>query len=249
MIRGLYTAAAGMLAGLLRHETTVHNLANVRTVGYKADRAVVSDFPSMLLAQVNGNQSGPVVGKTGTGVSLAALVTDFSEGPLTLTDHPFDFAVAGDGFFRLETPEGVRYTRDGRFHRDVDGRLVTANGYPVLGNDGPIILPQGQLTVTDQGGLFVDNTFVDQFSLAHFDDLQDLVKDGQTTFAHRGGEPALVAAEDVQIYQGYLEESNVDTAQSTSEMMSVLRAYQLSQRLVQYQDRVNGQSVSDLGSV
>jgi flagellar basal body rod protein FlgG len=244
-----------MLTGLLRHETIVHNLANVRTIGFKADRATLVDFPSLLLSRVYGDQrstrrvQGPTVGQAGTGVSLSAIATDFSEGALNLTDHAFDFAVNGDGFFRLETPNGVRFTRDGRFQRDVDGRLVTADGYLVLGSDGPITLPQGQVTVSVRGEIFVDDNRVNQFSLARFDDPQVLVKDGQTTFANRAGEPPLMAPEEMHIYQGYLESSNVDAAQATTEMMSVLRAYQASQRLVQFQDRVNGQAVSELGRV
>ncbi len=249
MIRGLYTATASMLAGLLRHETIVHNLSNVRTIGYKADRAALTDFPSLLLTQVRGDQPGSTIGQVGTGVSLADLVTDFSDGSLELTDQPLDFAVSGDGFFRLETPDGVRYTRDGRFQRDMDGRLVTADGYPVLGVDGPLTLPQGQITVTPHGEVFVGESLVGQFSLARFDSPENLVKDGQTTFTSRGAEPQLLNSEEIQIYQGYLEGSNVDTTQAVTEMMSVLRAYQASQRLVQFQDHINEQTVNELGRI
>lgn len=249
MIRGLYTSAAGMLSNLFRHETIIHNLANLRTVGYKADRATVTDFPSLLLTRINGDDPGPEIGRAGTGISLAALTTTFSEGPLKLTDHPFDFAIGGDGFFRIQTPDGVRYTRDGRFHRDVDGRFITAEGYPVLGANGPITLPEGPLTATPNGQLFVNDTFVDQLSLARFDDPAAIVKAGETNFASRGAEPQLMAANEMQVHQGYLEESNVDASQAVTEMMSVLRAYQASQRLVQFQDQINGQAVTDLGRV
>jgi flagellar basal-body rod protein FlgG len=233
----------------MRHETIVQNLANVRTVGYKADRATLTDFPSMLLTQTKAGEAGPEVGKIGTGVSMAAITTDFDDGPLKLTDHPMDLAIAGDGFFRLETPDGVRYTRDGRFHRNIDGHLITADGNYVLGANGRIVLPEGELTVSPRGEVFVDDTSVDQISLAYFDDPANLIKDGQTTFNTRGAEPQLMAAQDIQIYQGYLEESNVDTAQAVTEMTTVLRAYQASQRLVQFQDRINQQTVNELGRV
>jgi flagellar basal-body rod protein FlgF len=249
MIRGIYTAAAGMLTGLIRHETIVHNLSNVRTIGYKTDRAALKAFPSLLLAEIRGVQSGVRVGEAGTGVSTAAITTDFSDGPLKLTDHPFDFAITGDGFFRVQTPDGVRYTRDGRFHRDVDGRLITAEGYLVLGANGPITLPEGAITASPQGDIFVDDNFIEQFSLARFDDPTILTKDGQTTFNSAEVEPELMTAQDVQIYQGYLEESNVDTAQVVTEMMSVMRAYQASQRLIQFQDQINNQTVNELGRI
>lgn len=250
MIRGLYTAAAGMLAGLFRHETTVHNLANVRTVGYKADRATTVDFPSMLLTRIRNGEAGPEVGDMGTGVSLSSLATDFSEGPMKLTDHPFDFAVAGEGFFRVQTPDGVRYTRDGRFHRDVDGSLVNAQGYRVLGQDGPITLPHGLLAVSGQGALYVDDEYVDQLSMATVDDVTTLLKDGDTMFNTRAGQEAqIMAPEEVQVYQGYIEDSNVDVAQVVTEMTSALRAYQISQKMVQYQDQINSKSVSEIGRV
>lgn len=250
MIRGLYTSAAGMLSGLLRHETIVHNLSNLRTVGYKADRVTLTDFPSLLLTQINDNQPGEEVGRAGTGVSLGSLTTNFSDGPLKLTDHPFDFAVAGDSFFQVQTPDGVLYTRDGRFHRDAaDGRLMTADGYPVLGTNGSIVLPEGQVTSTPNGQLYVNDTYVDQLSLAHFDDPTNLLKADQTLFKNRGPEPQLLTGTEAQVYQGYFEESNVDASQVITEMMTVMRAYQASQRLVQFQDQINGQAVSELGRV
>jgi flagellar basal-body rod protein FlgF len=249
MIRGLYTATSGMLAGLLRHETIIHNLSNVQTVGYKADRATLTDFPSLLLNEIRQGEVRSEIGEAGTGVSLGTLKTDFEEGPFKLTEHPFDFAIAGDGFFRLDTPDGIRYTRDGRFHRDTDGGLINADGYRVIGVDGPITVPEGQLAVNPQGELFVGDSVVGQFSLARFENVEDLVKDGQTMFVNRDEEPQLMAASEVQIYQGYLEESNVDTAQAVTEMMSILRAYQASQRLVQFQDQINGQAANELGRV
>ncbi|MCB0155429.1 MAG: flagellar hook-basal body protein [Anaerolineae bacterium] len=249
MIRGLYTAAAGMLSNLMRHESIVHNLANVQTTGYKADRATLTDFPSLLLHEIRGGESGPEIGRAGTGVSMAALVTDFSVGAFQLTDHPYDFAVGSDGFFQVQTPDGVRYTRDGRFHRDSDGRLVTADGYLVMGSNGPISLPDGQLTVSTRGELFVEDALVGQLALVRFDDTADLLKDGQTTFVNQQVQPADIPAEEAEIYQGYLEDSNVDTAQTVTEMTSVLRAYQASQRLVQFQDQINARTVGELGRV
>ncbi|MEW5960289.1 MAG: flagellar hook-basal body protein [Chloroflexota bacterium] len=249
MIRGLYTVAAGMLTGLMRHETIVHNLANVRTVGYKADQATLKDFPSLLLAETRDGESVARIGEMGTGVSLDSVTTDYSDGPLKLTDHPLDVAIVGDGFFRVETPDGIRYTRDGRFHRDTDGQLITAEGYRVLGTAGPLTLPEGELTITPQGTLFVNDNQIGELSIARFNDLTQVIKTGQTLFNSQGPEPELMAANEVRVYQGYVEESNVDVAQAVTEMTAVLRAYQASQRLVQFQDQINKQSVNELGRV
>jgi flagellar basal body rod protein FlgG len=250
MIRGLYTAAAGMISGLLRHESIIQNLSNVRTVGYKADRATVTDFPSLLLTQVYQDNSAKEIGRAGTGVSMSDVVTNFDDGPLKLTDHPLDFAVAGEGFFRVQTEDGVLYTRDGRFHRDSDGQLVNANGYRVLGANGPLTLPNGLLTVSPTGEVFVDEALVGQLNLATFEDMDDVIKVNETMFSGREGvEPEILAAADTKIYQGYLEDSNVDTTQAITEIMSVLRNYEASQRLLRYQDQINEKTVSQLGSV
>jgi len=249
MIRGWYTSVAGLLANLQRQEAVIHNLANLQTIGYKADRTTLTDFPSLLLAQISGGRVGPTVGKAGTGVALDGLETNFADGPLQLTEHPFDFATLGNAFFRLETPDGVRYTRDGRFHRDADGRLVNANGYRVLGESGPITLPNGQVTVSLHGEIFVDGNPAGRISLARFTDTSNLVKQDQTLFSNQGPEPELVPLNEAQVYQGYLERSNVDTGQAVTEMLTTLRAYQANQRLVQFQDQMNAQAVSQLGRI
>jgi flagellar basal-body rod protein FlgG len=252
MIRGLYTAAAGMIAGMLRHETIVHNLSNVNTTGFKADRLTVTDFPSLLLHQIYKDEQGKEVGRAGTGVTLSQVTTSFEEGPIKLTDIPFDFAINGNGFFQMQTPDGIQYTRDGRFHRDIDGKLINPNGYYVLGRNGaPITLPEGLLTVSHQGQIFVNEAQVGEFGLANFENLkEDLVKLNETMFVPREGVAAQVLAPaNTNIYQGYLEDSNVDAAQGVTEMMSVLRAYEASQRMVRYQDQINGQTVTELGRV
>jgi flagellar basal-body rod protein FlgG len=249
MFRGLYTAASGMLVGLKRQEAIAHNLANMQTVGFKSDQAILADFPSLLLTRMHDEKIGPGVGRVGTGVTLSAITTNFRDGPLKLTDHPFDLALVGDGFFQVQTADSVRYTRDGRFHRNAEGQLVTADKFSVLGENGPINLPAGELVVSSSGEIFVGGSFIDRLSLVRFDNLTDLIKDGQTNFLSRGAEPQLLPLDNTNIYQGYLEEANVEEAQVIAEMSSVLRAYEANQRMVQFQDQINGRTVSEIGRV
>jgi flagellar basal-body rod protein FlgG len=143
----------------------------------------------------------------------------------------------------------VRYTRDGRFHRNAEGQLVTADKFSVLGENGPINLPAGELVVSSSGEIFVGGSFIDRLSLVRFDNLTDLIKDGQTNFLSRGAEPQLLPLDNTNIYQGYLEEANVEEAQVIAEMSSVLRAYEANQRMVQFQDQINGRTVSEIGRV
>lgn len=249
MTRGVYTAATGMLINLFRHRTVTHNLANLQTVGYKADHVVSGEFAPFLIQQRTGEAAGEPIGTVGAGTESEVVLTDFGDGSLRLTDRPFDLALTGAGFFQTQTPDGVRYTRDGRFQRDAQNRLVTATGHLVLGPNGPIVLPAGQMAVTRQGEIFVDGEFIDQLAIVRFDDTGQLVKDGNTSFVNDGAVAELVPTGEVQVHQGYLEASNVDVTRETIEMMSALRAYQFSQRLIQFQDRINEQAVNQLGRV
>jgi len=249
MDRGLYTAASGMIAGVSRQEAIMHNLANMRTIGYKSDDLVLKDFPSLLLAQVRGDKTVGEVGMLGTGVSTADLITNFETGPINLTDHPLDFAIASDGFFQVQTGNGLRYTRDGRFHIDGDGRLVSADGYPVQGVDGDIIIPNGDMVMSPTGSIFVNDEVVAQISLATFEDKTTLSKESQTLFNADDGAAQIADPTANQIYQGYLEDSNVDVTKMITEMTTVMRAYQLSQQMVQFQDRINSQAASEIGRI
>jgi flagellar basal-body rod protein FlgF len=249
MIRGLYTAAAGMLAGLMRQETIIHNLANVRTVGYKADYPTLADFPSLLLNRINGETNGPEVGKAGTGISLSGLTTDYGDGAVKNTDNPLDFAIVGEGFFQVETPDGVRFTRDGQFRRDSTGRLVDGQGNPVLGDNGPITLGEGPVTVTPQGNIYINEKLTARLSIASFEDKANLVKDGETRFESRGAAPTLLEVNQTKVYQGYIEDSNTNTAQAMTEMMSVMRTYQACSKMVEMQDAITEQAVNVVGRV
>jgi len=252
MIRGLYSAVAGMVTDLMRMESVSHNLSNLETPGYKQRLATTSDFSSLLLARLSGGGSaaqpgGTTVGTIGTGVTVDEVVTDWSEGSLKQTENLTDLALSGEGFFKLQTPDGVRYTRDGSFHRDADHRLGSADGYPVLGLNGPLTLPDGELLVAEDGTVTVNGTVVDQLDIVTFDQLNGLVQEGKNLFSAPAGTNG--KASQARVLQGYLEESNVNPTLAMLEMMSVARAYEASQRMVQAQNRVLEKAVSEVGRV
>ena len=133
MERGLYIAASGMLAEQIRQDQIANDLANASTPGYKADRTSQSGFGDLLLAN---SATGATVGSQGTAVQVSKIETDFSPKPARETGEPLDFAIVGEGFFSVQTDRGTRYTRNGQFTADAQGRLVTAQGDPVLGRNG-----------------------------------------------------------------------------------------------------------------
>ena len=169
MIRGIYTAASGMIAEALRNDTISNNLANANTTGYKKDIAVTKDFASLLIQRINDGPQAPTIGSLGTGSVVDEVATIQNAGSLRQTGNDLDFAIEGQGFFAVQTPNGVRYTRDGSFSRDSAGRLVTQDGYPVLAQNGGVIrLNGGKVNVATNGQVSVDGRNVGSLQVVQF---------------------------------------------------------------------------------
>ena len=169
MLRGLYTAASGMVAQMHRMDALANNLANVDLTGYKRDTAVSKAFPELLIRRVNDDglykfpfgsaEIGPIVGTLGTGVEFNELYTVFTQGALKETGNPFDLGLDGRGFFVIDTPDGERYTRNGTFVLGKEGLLLTKDGAPVLGERGTIRLKKNNFVVDQQGRVYQNSTF------------------------------------------------------------------------------------------
>ena len=142
MWRGLYTAAAGMVTEANRTNAIANNLANATTTAFKRDDTVNEEFAPMLIRRINdtnqadvtsfkgfsvGNQA-PVVGELGLGAYTAEVATDHRQGSFQTTGNPLDLAIAGEGYFAVNTPQGVRYTRDGNFYRSQAASLLLRMG-------------------------------------------------------------------------------------------------------------------------
>jgi flagellar basal body rod protein FlgG len=251
MIKGLYAAASAMITGLARQNLISHNLANIETPGFRSLLSTLEDFrqTEVWSRPANENllrQRLARYGQLGLGVETLDPVTDFEQGALRQTEQPLDVAIQGAGFFRIETPNGERYTRDGRFLRDADGGLVTPEGYRVLDVNGqPITLPEGLVAIGNDGLIRVDNTEVAQLGLAAFADPHtELAQDLPNTFSAAA---APTSEEFGTVVQGFVEQSNVNAALMMTQMVEVNRAYQAAQRLVQTQDELLGRAIQTLG--
>jgi len=251
MIKGLYSAASAMIANLTRHGMLSHNVANLDTPGFKQVFSSLEDFMDSAVLYPPGPTAGMgswrQIGSLGLGVEATPEITDFTPGGLRLTGQPLDLAFQGPGFFRIQTPNGERYTRDGRFQRDADGNLVTVDGYFVLNAAGqPINLPEGDIAISAEGLIFVNNQNVAQLGLASFaDPTNELQRDLPNTFVATG---APTGEELGTVNQGYLEMSNANPAVLMSQMVAVARAYEAAQQMVQVQDELLGRTISSLGS-
>lgn len=248
MLKGLYAAASAMLANLNRQSVLTHNLVNQNTPGFRQLLSTLEPFESTEVRRSDPRLPAALLGNLGLGVEAGEQPTDFTAGALQMTGEPLDLAITGEGFFRVQTPAGERFTRDCRFLRDAAGALVTVDGYAVLDAAGaPITLPLGDPQVTPDGRLLVDGAQAAQLGLAVFaDPAADLERDpaaGNLFLA--AGAPSGTGPGD--IVQGYVEAANVNPAQLMTQMTAVSRAYEAAQRLVQTQDELLGRSIASLG--
>lgn len=250
MIKGLYAAASALITGVYRQQAVAHDIANVDTPGFKQILTSLDEFDNTS-AYTQASQSNvdqiTYLGNMGLGVMAAPETTDFAQGTLKNTDSPLDLAISGAGFFRIRTPEGERFTRDGRFSRDANGQLVTVDGNLVLSASGqPIKLAEGEPTISTTGDIMVNGVAGGKIGLAVFADTTTLTRAGENTFASTAAPTTTGAG---TIYQSTLEQSNVDSAQLMTQMIEISRSYQAAQQMVQNQDELLGKAISTLGRV
>lgn len=245
MIRSIYQAASAMMAQMARQLTISTNLSNVDTPGYRQQLSGVSDFREMLLSRVAGADVR-LIGSISTAVRLAQPELDLSQGALVETGQPLDLAIAGAAFFTVQTPQGLQYTRDGRFRLDEQRRLVTADGYPVLGEGGPITIPPGDVWVDPDGTVRVNDQVVGRLLLTEFpaDAQLQLVEQNRYT-SDVAGTPSQTAG----VSQGFLEQSNVDITRAITDMLAANRSYALAQRALQLADDSLRLAVNEIGKI
>jgi flagellar basal body rod protein FlgG len=245
MTVGDYIAASGGMAALARLEAVAHNLANVNTAGYKAERPVFR-----LRQDVEAPSIEPLRMTAGAQVVQADTVFDFSPGPIQATGNPLDVAIPGREFFAVRTDAGERYTRQGIFRLDPEGYLVTASGQRVQGANGDLRLPPGQVQIAEDGAILVDGIEAGRLKLVRFSDPPPLVPQGDALFVPKpGAAGAPVPQDDVHLDPGSIEGSNVSAVGALIELVDVSRSFESYMRALQQMDQVAGHAIDDVGKV
>lgn len=227
MERGLYIAASGMLTEMVRQDQIANDLSTASTPGYKSDRATQRSFGEILLSNT---VSGQAIGPLGLGSQIDSIVTDTTAAAVRDTGEKLDFAVQGDGWFAIQTDQGVRYTRNGQFGVSPQGTLVDSLGNQVLGqNGGPVrVGADGAANPRDIG----------LFNLTG----AQKVGDSYVTGAAGGAATGIVR-------QGALEGSNADPARSMVDMIASFRAFESGQRVIRTIDDTLQKASSQVGSL
>jgi flagellar basal-body rod protein FlgG len=249
MIRGIYTAAAGLATAQLRLGVVSNNVANAATPGYKQDQLPNEVGKSIDLQRFATAPQGSSIGSITLGPQVGISQLDLTSGPMQETSNPLDMAIAGSGYFATQAADGTtRYTRDGGFHADVDGSLRARDGSAVLDTNGQSIqLPLGaEVSVAADGTILATGNQVAQLQIVDFAAGSQLNKVGNGMFTAATG-VAPQAAAGVQLYQGYLEGSNVDMSESMVATMNLVRAYEANQKLLQMQDETLKSTVNEVG--
>ncbi len=248
MIRGIYIAASGMLVESLRADVTANNLANANTAGFKKDFAIIKDYASRQIRRVHDGAAEPEIGNMGAGAWIDTIATQQSGGIMRVTNNTLDVAIEGKGFFAVQTPAGVRYTRNGSFTRSAGGELVTQDGFQVLGLNGPIVLdPAGQagkVTISEDGRLFLDQIENNTFQINTFAEEHRLRKEGASLF--RPPEGVTPEATNPTLRQGLLELSNVNVISEMVNMIAGFRAYETNSKVVQTHDALLDKAANEI---
>ena len=251
MMRSLMTAATGMGAQQVNIDTIANNLANVNTTAFKRSRANFHDLLYQTLrAPGQSATTGVVVPsgiQIGAGAKLASVDKLFSAGSAIVTERNLDLAVEGDGFFRIQKDDGqIAYTRDGHFDKDNQGRLVTADGFPMVPE---ILIPQGSTDfhVGMDGIVSVkvngETQEVGQIQLASFINPSGLTSLGRNLYgtSRASGEPIVGPANQNgvgRIAQNQLEASNVNIVEEMVNMITGQRAYEINSKVITTGDQM-----------
>jgi len=225
VISGIHNAIDGALLQKVRFDNIANNLANINTNAFKRDIIAFDQTLSMKYVSE----------------------TDFSPGPVIHTGNELDVALATRGLFKIQTPQGIRYTANGSFSLNAEGFLVTRNGDKVLGRNGPIKINGNKVSIGKDGQVVVDNGPVDTISVVDFTQPQLLKKEGASYYMYQGGKEGIFPAENVDLQQGYLEKSNVNPTEEMIKMIETFRAYESAQKAIQTIDEMTNKIVNDPG--
>jgi flagellar basal-body rod protein FlgF len=224
MDSGFYSAFTGLAARMQSLDVLANNLANVNTAGYKAQK----EFYRAFSASLDNRGLTPVNQAINDYGILGGAHIDLSSGSLQTTGNDTDMAMDGSGFFVINTKGGLRYTRNGNFSMNTARQLVDSQGNLVQGNDGPIQLPSGKLTISTDGTVSVDGALVSNLKLVDFAPGTQLSPEGNTNLMAPEDAKAIPAS--AQVRQGMLESSNSDPITSAVALIDLQRSAEMMQR-------------------
>jgi flagellar basal-body rod protein FlgF len=223
-------------------EIIANNIANMSTTAFKAEDVLFREYPMRVL-------SGDLRSLELSFVEDVAVIRNLAEGDMEHTGGPLDLAIAGEGFFTVETPAGVRYTRNGHFTLDGEGRIVTHDGHALLSQGGgELVITTGErdITIAEDGTLSTSAGPKGRIAIVRFGNQADMEAIGASLYkTDQTPEPATGA----KVVQGALEQSNVSPVVEMTKMLEMVRAYQAVTNIMERADELARRAIREMGQV
>jgi flagellar basal-body rod protein FlgG len=252
--QGIFSLASYGKAAERQMETIANNLANVDTVGYKGDQQTFASVfaQSMGVASESDEEQffhqehlAPYTGVGQGYVAASDMGKNYEQGRLIHTGNNLDFALTDRGsFFSVLTPQGERFTRAGNFRLNTENQLITAEGLTVNGKEGPIVVDGNDVQVSEDGTVIVDGRAIGGMKVVNFPRPDRLQKLGNSLFAPIDAENQPRIQESVQMVQGSVEGSNVESVSEVVKMIQANRSYSTMQKAITTQDEANRQAIT-----
>ena len=239
----IYKAAAGALLQQMRLDVLSNNLANVNTVGFKADQPEFRLDP-LDKASYPGSPDGKILNPYSPPMQVGI---NYMPGQTVQTGNALDVALMGSGFFEVRTKAGLEYTRNGNLTVNADGVLSSSDGYPVMGEGGEITIQGAKVEIAENGDVVVDGNVLDRLKVVDFPRPYDLKKTGNTRFVPAKTDVRSQPAADYTISQGFVEASNVDAIATMTEIIETTRVFESYQRVIRASDDATAKAVNDVG--
>ncbi|MDP4108455.1 MAG: flagellar hook-basal body complex protein [Bacillota bacterium] len=243
MVRGFYALGSGILTRERTLDSISNNIANADTAGFKKDKVVQSAFGELMINRMDGKRTEL------SNISLMNAaeenVSVFTEGPLKSTDSALDFAVLGQGFFGVQTPNGLKYTRNGEFGLDSEGYLTLPGCGRVMGQNGAIYLGSDDVSADTGGNLYVGGKLMGTIRLYGFTDYAGLKTDGNGLFTGNGA----ALPQNTEIAWKTLEGSNVDVSEQMTDAISSQRSLQSCSEALKMVDQILEKAATQIAKI
>ncbi len=249
MYKGFYSLSSSMLTQNKKLDVISNNLSNISTPGFKSDELVSGTFKEGILSRTSNSTTGAIGASLGPESMITVpyeTVSDFTEGSLEETGGILDFAIAGEGFFKIQSDNGTVYTRNGSFVIDNEGYLALKGVGRVLSNNEPIYLYTDDINV-DHNGVIMDGSGMQiaKLDVVTFDNLVGFTKVGEGVYSANGQEKAGNA----NIMWKYIETSNVDPIRQMTQMLASQRTLQSAAQVLKMYDEISEKSATEIGRV
>ncbi|MGG7163960.1 flagellar hook-basal body complex protein [Clostridium ihumii] len=254
MIRSLYTAASGLITSEAKQNVIMNNMANVNTTGYKSEKLSIKSFDEVMISnkdkRFNNKNYKTDIGTLSNGAEINGKFTNFEQGFIKDTNSSKDFALNGSGFFTVRQRDNnqIAYTRDGHFSVDNEGYLITQGGDYVLGRNSrtgaveQIRIGNGEITADKLGNIQINGNLNYQFEIADFQNYDNLEKSGHNLYKTNEAPTRSNAF----VIQNGLEQSNVNTVDEMADMMTTMRGFESTIKVLKTLDESLGKAVNEI---